>query len=60
MPALVDVGEATGVLAPTVGAPLLVVVTLTLGDGAGVPDAVVVGGTVDGALAPEPLFMTTV
>lgn len=69
MVSLVDVGEAMGVLALAVGVTLLVVaavrvtllvaVALTLGDEIGVPDAVVVSATVDGALALEPLFTAT-
>ncbi len=48
------VGEAAGMLTSAVGAPLLVAVALTPDDGAGVPDAVVVVGTVDGALTSRP------
>jgi len=47
---VVGIGEAAGVLTTAVGVMMLVAVALTPNDGAGVPDAVVVVGTVDGAL----------
>ena len=42
MLSLVDVGEAAGAFTAVVGVMMLVAVALTLGDGAGVPDAGVV------------------
>ncbi len=56
---VVAVVEMMRLIVAAVGVTLLVAVALTLDDGTGVPDAIGVSGTVDGALAPEPLFTAT-